>query len=480
MKIKKYISLLLLAVALLGTVLLGCKKMIETNPTEQLDASKALTSKSNIEAATYGVYAILRDVNLYGRDLVVFADALADNTVHTGVSTSLLNVYNNNTGAHFENWQSAFDGINRANLALDAIEKFNGSPTWKDNLAGQLHFLRALLYFDLAKVYGYDPSYVISNGDTDRGTVPLQTKGVTSVGQMEIKPRASITEMYKFIYKELDSAYAKLNRVGGGGTNPHRVTLSAVNALYARVALHNEDYSTVISRTTEAISGNVGILTNANNFLNGWRAETHPESIFEIKINVNENLGANNSLRATYTTRAFLDSQEPSTHGVLAVGDELYALYQNNDVRKALIMKGLGNNTNRNEMTKFISKGGVKDLDNIPVLRMAEMYLDRAEAYYKLTPARQDMALLDLNKILVSRGLPEVNLSNNALYEEILKQRRLEFAFEGYRWFDLKRLGRNIVKNGTTISSSSFKLLARVPYSEVNASNKIVRQNVGY
>lgn len=474
MKTKIYISFILAILMLIA----GCKQMIETNPTEQLDASKALNTKTNIEAATYGTYSVLRDVTLYGRDLVAFADALADNTLHTNVSSSLAGIYNNTTGSHFNNWPVAFDGVNRANLALEAIEKFNGTQIWKDNLAGQLHFLRALLYFDMAKAYGYDPTYIV--GSADRGTVPLQTKGVTAVSQMEIKPRASITEMYNFIYKELDSAYAKLKRVGGGGTNPHRVTLSAVNALYARVALHKGDYSTVIDRATEAINGNIGILTNANNFLNGWRAETHPESIFEIKINVNENLGANNSLRATYTTRAFLDSQEPSTHGVLAVGDELYALYQNTDVRKGLIIKGLGNNINRNEMTKFISKGGVKDLDNIPVLRMAEMYLDRAEAYYQLTPARQDLALLDLNKILVSRGLYEVNLSNSALYEEILKQRRLEFAFEGYRWFDLKRLGRNIVKNGTTLSASSFKLLARVPLSEVNSSNRIVQQNRSY
>lgn len=464
-------------ISLLGLV--GCKQMIELQPTEQLDASKALNTKSNIEAATFGCYAVLRDVSLYGRNLVVYGDALADNTLHTNVSTSLIGIYNNNTGSHFDNWEAAYDGINRINLALEAIDNFNGTASWKDNLAGQLHFLRALLYFDIAKVYGYDKGVDIS-ADADRGAGPLQTKGVTSVDQIVIKPRASVADTYKFIYTELDSAYAKLKRVGGGGSNSHRVTINAVNALYSRVSLHQNEWQKVIEWSSEAIQGNVGTLTNANNYINGWRAETHPESIFEVKVNVNENIGANSSLRATYTSRAFLDAQEPATHGLLAVGDALYSLYTNNDVRKGLIIKGLGNNVNRNEMTKFISKGGVKDLDNIPILRMAEMYLNRAEAYYKLIPARQDLALLDLNKILVNRGLPEVNLSNNALLEEIIKQRRLEFAFEGYRWFDLKRLGRNIEKNGTTILSSNFKMLARVPLSEINSAERVVRQNRGY
>jgi hypothetical protein len=476
MNIKRYqiLGSMLFAFAFLS----GCKDMIETKPTEQIEADQALNSKGNIESATYGAYAILRHVNLYGRDLLVFGDALADNTLHTNVSTSLFSVYNNATAAHFDNWIPGYYGINRINLALEAIDKINADEQWKDGLRYQLLFLRALIYFDLAKVYGYDKTAI--HGAGDRGTVPLITKGVKNVSDIQISPRASIDETYAFIFKDLDDATTAFRRAGEVSTSQHRVTMSAINALYARVALHGREYRTAINKASEVINGTVGRLTSVSDYLSGWRAETHPESIFEIKVNVNENIGANNSLRATYTSRAFLTSTEPATHGIFAVSDELFSLYAATDVRKSLIMKGLGNNINRNEMTKFISKNGVKDLDNIPVFRMPEMYLIKAEAYQNTNII--DSAQHNLNVILNSRGLAAVTITGNALKDEILKQRRLEFAFEGHRWFDLKRTGGSINKPNLTseINSTSFKILANIPVSEVNSSGGVVRQNRGY
>lgn len=472
----KNFRLTTIALGIFCTATMSCKDMIDIKPTEQLDAGIALNSKANIEAATNGVYATLRNVSLYGRDLVAYGDGLADNVLHTGVSTSLQNITNNTFGSHFNTWAAAFDGINRANLVLGALQTFEGDKEWKDNLEAQLFFLRALLYFDLAKVYAYDPKAVFAR--RENGTVPLQTKGVIAVSQLEIKPRASITDTYQFIYTDLDSAYTKLKRVNSQSTNPHKVTLSAVSALYSRVALHDLNLKKVLDYSNVAINGNVGSLTNANNYVAGWRSDTHPESIFEIKVNVRENLGANESLRATYTSRAFADSKEPSTHGLFSVSDELFSLYTTADVRKQLIIKGLGNNLLRNEMTKFISKGGVKDLDNIPVIRMPEMYLNKAEAYYR--DSKIDSAQANLNVVLVNRGLAATTLTGSALFEEIIKQRRLEYAFEGYRWFDLKRLQRNVVKLPQTINASDTRILARVPISEINSSKNIIKQNDGY
>ncbi len=478
MNFKKYKILGLMLFNL--TALSACKEMIETVPTEQIESDRALNTKSNIESATYGAYAILRHVNLYGRDLLVFGDALADNTLHTNVSSSLVSVYNNVTAAHFDNWIPGFYGVNRINLALEAIEKIDATPEWKDGLKYQLLFLRALIYFDLAKVYGYDVTARFAAGD--RGTIPLITKGVKNVSDIELKPRASIEETYAFIFQDLNDATAAIRGAANVSTSQHRVNLSAINALYARVALHAGEYRVAINKASEVINGNIGRLTTAADYVSGWRAETHPESIFEIKVNVNENLGANNSLRATYTSRAFVTSAEPATHGIFAVSDQLFSLYATGDVRKNLIMKGLGNNINRNEMTKFISKNGVKDLDNIPVLRMAEMYLIKAEAYQTTNIGMIDSARYNLNIILNSRGLSSVTPTGNALYDEIFKQRRLEFAFEGHRWFDLKRTGATITKPNLSdpIMNSSFKMLANIPVSEVNSSGGIVRQNRSY
>jgi len=452
----------------------ACKRAIELDPKQSIPSDQALEEMGDIQAGAFGVYAILRDVNLYGRDLIAVSEALADNTFHTNLG-GLRNEWNNNVGAHLDPWEAGFYGINRANLVLEAIEKVDAPNSWKDAWAGQMHFLRALLYFDMSKVYGYDPTAII--GANDRGTVPIYEKGVIDINDLVLVGRAPIAYMYDFIYKDLDSAYAKLSR-NTVGSAPHRVTAEAVNALYSRVALFRGDYETVVTKSN-AVLTNLGssFQTNAS-YVNAWRAETHPESIFEVKFNINENVGANNSLRATYMSRAFVTDAIPSTHGTLVVGDELMALYGPSDVRRQLIMKGLGNNINRNEMTKFSSRGGVKDLDNVPVIRISELYLNRAEAYFRLD--EPGLAQDDVNIIRVRAGLSATTATGSALLEEILLQRRLEFAFEGHRWFDLKRLGRNVVKSGRTLPFTDPRILARIPFREVNASEGMIRQNRGY
>ena len=116
------------------------------------------------------------------------------------------------------------------------------------------------------------------------------------------------------------------------------------------------------------------------------------------------------------------------------------------DVRRQLYELGTaGRGTAETEVTKFLGRSGQVNLDNIPVFRISELYLNRAEANYRL--GNTATALTDLNVIRTRAGLrAATGLTGDALLNEILRQRRLEFAFEGHRWFDLKRLGRDIVK----------------------------------
>lgn len=462
------------AILLFLVLVTSCKKAIELVPKQSIPSENALETMQDIEAGTFGIYAILRDVNLYGRDLLAVSEALADNTFHTNIG-GLRDVYNNNNGAHLDVWQAGFTGVNRANLVLEAIENIEASQSWKDAWAGQVHFLRALLYFNMATVYGYDPTAIIPAND--RGAIPLYEKGIIDIDDLVLINRASVSDTYNFLYEELDSAYVKLSR-SSLSNGPHRVTPAAVSALYSRVALFNGDYSSVINNVNVALNLTSATFQSKESYVGSWRNESHPESIFEVKFNTNENVGANNSLRATYMSRAFITDQIPSTHGTLVVGDALMALYEASDIRRGLIMKGLGNNINRNEMTKFSSRGGVKDLDNVPVIRISELYLNRAEAYYR--SGNETLALSDLNKIRVRAGLTESTATGSALYEDILLQRRLEFAFEGHRWFDLKRLGRNVVKSGYTLQASDYRILARIPFREINSSEGMLRQNRGY
>ena len=111
------------------------------------------------------------------------------------------------------------------------------------------------------------------------------------------------------------------------------------------------------------------------------------------------------------------------------------------------------------------------------------MYLNRAEANYNLGNFAD--ALADLNIIRVRSGLPArtaTELTGTALLNEIYRQKRLEFGFEGHRWFDLKRTGQNVVKataQGGGLQYTDFRMLAPLPINDLS-TNKNIKQNFGY
>lgn len=466
-------NLNILGIALV--TLVSCNKLIDVKPRDYIASEIALNSVKNIEAATNSLYSRLQNTDEYGSGLISIGEALADNVTHTGGNSQYNGAAQNAHASHFSNWEASYYAINQANLILEALENSTEPQSWKDAIAGQAYFIRALVYHNLSKVYGYDPTAILS--EYDRGTVPIVTTGVTNTDQFTEKERASINEMYDFIYLNLDSAYAKLSRTNQPPVAPHRATKAAVSALYSRVALYRGDYQNVLRKGDLALAETTATFPDNNAYIASWRSAIHPESIFELAFATNENIGANYSLRAIFTTHIDITNPNATTHGVLAVSDNFLNLFEADDIRRQLIWNGLASNAARFETQKWLSRGGIKDLDNVPILRYSEIILNKAEAYFNL--GFEDSARLEVNKIRTRAGLTETAATEISLSDEINLQRRIELAFEGHRFNDLKRLGMNIIKPSGTIQFSNYRILAPIPYREVNASEKLI-QNRGY
>jgi hypothetical protein len=126
-----------------------------------------------------------------------------------------------------------------------------------------------------------------------------------------------------------------------------------------------------------------------------------------------------------------------------------------------------------------LGKSGTVNLDNIPVIRISEMYLNRAEANYELGNIAG--ALADINLIRTRSGLTALaaTVTGAPLLAEILRQRRLELAFEGHRFFDLKRRGADLVKVPRNIAFTDYLILARIPTGQISL-NPNLKQNSGY
>lgn len=483
-----------------GLLLASCDKKLDINPRQSISDEAALSSAPNIEAAINAAYGRHRTVVQYGRNKLALSDALSDITFATGKSGRLVPENRNTQNAHFAHWTNAYGIINDINLILEAIPNISdASSATKDRWEGELKFLRALQYHDLAKAYAYDTTAVVQANY--RGNVILRLTAIkTATGAIEYRPvRASTKEVYDAIYADLNTAISKLS---AGNRGVYYASRTAAQALLSRVALHYGDWNTVITQATNALSniGSVGAsLSTAANYVSGWRALRNPESIFEIRFNIqNENIGVNESLQTSYTTLAALGAPTGATGGF---GDlvpnafllgELGITYtgafpgtyptinRGPDVRANLYEWGTaGRGTRFIETTKFFGKSGFPNLDNVPVLRVPELYLNRAEAYFKRGNAGDEaLALADLNTIRTNRGLSIVALTGAALLDEILRQSMLEYAFEGHRWFDLKRNGRDVVKAPANVVFTDTRILAPIPQSEVDATG--IPQNPGY
>ena len=504
---KKITNKLIIAALITGLVAPSCKKQLDIPSRNSLDASLALTNKEGIEAALNSAYSVLKSERLYGRDMFSVAEAMADVAFANGRSSRLLSENRNQSAANMANWGTAYGVINEINLTLAAISKVtDATAADKTRWEGEFKFLRALYYFDLVKNYAYIPTFVVPA--QDRGGVVLTLKGFDNASDAAsfYPARATTAEVYAQIMTDL---YATISTLSNANRGRNYASKHAALALGSRVALYQGNWAKADSFATAsiALSGGIGSLSTAANYVTGWRAADHPEGIFQVwYATLAENLGVNTSLAATHTTLPAPGSLNATRQGqgdlvpnaklltelgitnfppdLVAPSTGYPVLAFSNDVRNKLFEYGVNASGRYVECTKWMGKNGSANWDNTVVLRWAELYLNRAEAKYRQND--EAGAWADLNVIRTARytgftAPSPRDLSGQALLDEILRQRMLEFAFEGHRFFDLKRTGTAISKTlpSVNLPATDFKLLPRIPTGEVDG-NPNMKQNFGY
>jgi hypothetical protein len=483
---------------------------LEVEPRLTTRTSEALNNPQAMDQGLNSVYGRLRSVDHYGRDMFAKADALSDVGFATGNSGRLVPENDNLPNAHFSPgfWQNGYAAIGDLNLILDQIEKgvSNASEADLARWEGEAKFLRALFLFDLVKVYAYIPTAIVQEGLVDQGGIPMPLNPVfnTDVAFSNEYPRSTLAENYARIMNDLNDAAVLLGNSARQGTQ--FASAGAAYALLSRVALYNGDWQTVLTASNAALNSGSGELLTGEAYVRGWETSVHPESMFEIRVqSADESLGANFSLQATYSTILSLENKNvrggwgdliPSPiilnfFGLSPIQIENpvsdnnnWDVTRNEDIRARLYTTGNNLRFARRqiECMKFLGKNGFNYGDNIPVIRKSEMLLNKAEAYYQLE--REGESLAELNVFKALRSLEPVQLQQEAILEEILTERFKEFAFEGQRFFDLKRNGKNIDKRSFLgpndfVAFDDFRILAPIPQREVEL-NRNLNQNRGY
>ena len=432
----------------LGLVIGACDSPLDTNPTVDVDAETALRTGAAVQQAVLGAYRALASSALYSRQQVVFPDLYADNYTFTGTfqtdrEYSLRAVAASNT-ANRDAWQAAYAGILRANHILDALtDVTNMTDADKSRARGEALFLRAVNYMTLARWFG---------------GVPLITMPTKALNEESTAPRNTVQQVYAFIEQDLEEAATLLptGRVNG------RATQGAANALLARVYLEDAKYTQARDKATLLIA-NSATYRLVTNYRDLFTNKHTVESIFELHYAGGENT---NSLAFWH-----FDQSQGGRRG-FQPNASLNNSFEANDQRRAASIT-----TQANRLIGFKYFRISTQDDNVHVVRLAEMYLIRAEANMRLNAAA-DVVRADIDVVRARAGilpLPVTVITTTQLTDAILQERRVEFAMEGHRFFDLRRLGRAT----TVLAIAPERLLMPIPQGEIDVNPNLV-QNTGY
>lgn len=453
----KKISLYIFMGALV--LLSSCKKILNQQPQASLDANTAFLTRSAVEAGIIGVYDALQSSTYYGVEFTILPELGSDNLNHTGSFPSFLEIKNRNITTNNANvtndWNQMYVAINRANTVLQSAEKITDPAFAKTAAIAELRFIRGFVYFDLLRTWGGTPEGYNKPGGKG---VPLFLTPTLTASDAAAKPRATEAEVFTQILSDLDFAIANLPATSQLG----RVNKNVAIGIKARVQLYREDFVSAEALATQIISqyatqprgglaaDYAGIFSNKN---------TKPESLWELQFTATDA----NSLRFYYYGR-----------NEVASSTSLGNAHEAGDLRKPV------NYTPSGSVFKQLKYFRADGTDNVILLRLAEIYLIRAEA--RARNANPDLigAAADLNIVRNRAGLVNTtSVTSAGLVDAILNERRVELAHEGQRWFDLRRTNKIVSTLGLQ-PTDAFRALWPIPQRERETSGFIIEQNPGY
>ena len=432
----------ILKYSLAATILLltGCQGFLTEEPIMQQSSELSLSDYDGIKNATFGAYAPLASVNWYGASFVLDAEMRSGNgyrdvNKNSGRYTVPYDL-NYTTTSTPALWGTAYFVISSVNNVLDNLAGKAGSNGITqqdvDNLQAELLFLRALAHFDLVRTYA--KQYTI---DKTAPGVPYVFKTDAAA-----KPsRDNVETVYNNIVKDLTDAEKLIaaDYTREGVADPKSVVSKvAIQALLSRVYLYMgkwqdaADYATVVINTP-----GLSIWT-ADKFASSFKADAHTdgEVIFEV-------YGLKSNTYDGYWD-AITWMTNPDGYSDCAASNDLIDLYEDGDVRGDMFINNEDKAPNTFWTTKYSGKDkGTPDVTNVVVLRLSEMYLNRAEAIVRGATVAGVTAVADINAVRTKRGASEIT---SAGMNDVMKERRLEFAWEGHYWYDLARTGGTVTR----------------------------------
>ena len=463
--------------------LISCNDFLDLAPDYQINEQSFYNDVNDYETALVGIYAILQSI--HNVNVLYINEHLTDNCISRGYGgeagealMTLTADYNRAEQA----WTNFYDIIANSNNILDRIDETEMDNNVRDRIKGEVYFLRAYSYFYLVRLFG---------------ELPIITHAFRSPDEIASfnMTRKPVSEVYQLIEDDLLASYDLLKNKTG--VYKSRATAGTAQMLLGKVYLTKHQYNdaeAILKQVIENPDYNYKLMEDYS-VLFANNNDDLQESIFEIKY-ISGNVGEGNSFStetgpALFNAALFPNNMNGS--GNLVPTEDMFDAYENGDLRKAVSVSDSVPLTNGEyeiyiwgkKFTDFTvgvaGDGGI----NWTCLRYADVLLMYAEALNEL--GQTDNALTYINLIRDRAGLdPLSGLNKDECIIALEKERRIEFLYEGHRWFDLIRTGRfkTVMNNyfaqiGYNYEVEDYKLLLPIPKRETDIDKNLV-QNPGY
>lgn len=471
--------------------LVACNKLDEDAPF--IEQENFYKTSDDAVAAITAVYSHLshdvsglNDFGLYQRQLHLTTDLISDDAM-AGAGATNVNVRNlgdvnfaTSNDRVEKTWRQHYSAINRANTAIDNIEPMTFDATLKKRLIGEAKFIRALLYFNLVRLWGDVP--LILHG-TEGGDV--------LTGNLNVK-RAPVADVYKQIITDLTDAEPVLPN-SFSGADVGRVTQGAVKSLLTKVYLTQKDWANAATKAREVINGPYGYDLFAN-FADVFNTATKngKEHIFSVQFKSIAGNSNNMGILAMPTPLVATPGGGPLRGNEADIPQTgLYEQFLATDKRRdatfytELTLNGV-KYTFAPHFKKYFDPTVVNNPSlsgiNFPVLRFADVLLMYAEALNEQGGPTAE-AYTAINRVRTRAGLASLSgLSQSQFRDAVYQERRLEFVYEFQRWFDLLRTRRMLTElraHGKTNVQEKHYLLP-IPQRELDNNPNLGPQNPGY
>jgi len=474
----------LLALLVLTATLTSCQDFLNLKPEYQISDQSFYQNQNDFETALVGVYSTMR--GLYNTSNILYMTELTtDNTEIQWSSPAADEMQMDQNAVTPTNnyvrsvWSTCLYTISQSTNILNRIDAVNFDQATKDRIKGEAQFLRAFNYFYLVRLFG---------------NVPIANQTFTSPAQVAAADLTlkSSEEVYQLILSDLTSAETLLPTALN--TNRTRASQMTAKTLLGKVYLTRKNYDLAATKLKEVIDSKQYSLVADYKALSTNGNTNLVETILEVDYLSGQSLGNNYSALFTpaITSMAIFPNNLQGAGRIVPTLDMVNA-YETSDARKAI---SVNDSVTLIGGKKSYSRYGLKFVDfkatdlndgavTFTILRYADVLLMYAEVLNE--QGKTADALPYLNQIRQRAKLTALSgLSQADMRLAVERERRVEFLYEGHRWFDLVRTGRaqtvlnaHYASQKLNFSLQDFEQLFPIPQAEIDL-NPALKQNPGY